>query len=97
MDENLSRAIVLFVHYGTSRFPRDDPEAVLKAYEGNTGISLLAAIRAILAEPMPDDIKTESSLARIGAMVIAAIRKRHPALSEQALKALAWRYTFQSR
>lgn len=95
--EPISHAIVLYVARGRAASPRQDPNAVIAAY-GPLAVALLVEVERILkeADATPIDWK-QLSLVAAGKLVRAKMHERYPRLSEAALDAIEWKFTFDWR
>jgi hypothetical protein len=96
--KDLSKAIVLFLQYGSARSPRSDVESVIAEFGRTGGLSILAHVHSVIEEL--NSIKVDwqvYSLVSAGKMVRGEMHKRYPELSEDALNALEWKFTFDWR
>ncbi len=97
IDEILSRAVVAYLGKEWSPFPRSDVEAV-SALAGDDPETLIARVREIEAETMAVEVDWSTrTLSEGGRVARAAMAERHPELSEAALDALYWAFTYNWR
>lgn len=98
MDQELSQAIITYLGKGRSSFPRTDEEAVL-ALEGDTESSaLLEKVVALTAEMMSIEIDwSNHTLPEGGDEALRVMAGRHPELTDDALVALRWMFTYNWR
>lgn len=90
----LSNAVVLYLGYGKAKSPQSNGQAVIAEF----GVALLANVHKLMAEL--GAIGTDWSnhdLQSAGKMARAEMKNRHPQLSDQALDALEWKFTFDWR
>jgi hypothetical protein len=87
--------LALYVGWGASRFPRADASVVIDRFGQPRSRQLLEAINEIFREAnaVPVDWSKET-LITAGHAARNYTRQQHPELSEEALKALEWKYTF---
>ena len=97
VDDKLSQAIIEYLAKGRSPFPRTD-EAAVAAFAGDEAIDLLARVRAIVDEMMAIEVDwSVSTLSEGGRKAQAQMADRHPELSDDALAALYWAFTYNWR
>ncbi|GAA2884674.1 hypothetical protein [Microbacterium esteraromaticum] len=95
--DTLSRAIVEYLAKGRSAFPKAD-EAAVVALAGAEAADVLARVRAIVDEMMAIEVDwSVSTLAEGGRKAHAQMADRHPELSDDALAALYWAFTYNAR
>jgi hypothetical protein len=97
-DYDLNEAIIVFIGYDLLKAPV--PDRVRLAYQlgQDKADAILPRVRAIIAEM--DEVPVNWSTMDLNAAtdhVIATIRERHPELSDRALLALDWLYSFANR
>ncbi len=90
----LSDAIVSWTGHGQSPHPvRDD--STVERQLGGPDTKLRAAFRTLVQEFYASDARlTAVDLQEMGSVAMAEFRARHPRVSEDALQALAWCYTY---
>jgi hypothetical protein len=95
---DLSKAIVLFLQYGSAKSPRADEDRVIAEFGESKGRELLKRVHAIIEEAnaIPVDW-SKHTLASAGKLVRDEMHRRYPGLSDDALDALAWKFTFDWR
>lgn len=98
VDNELSEALVLYVGWGASRFPRMDASVVIGRFGQSRGHQLLETLGEIFrdANAIPIDWSKETLVAA-GHIARSNAHQQRPELSEEALKALEWKYTFDWR
>jgi len=99
-DSILSAAILEYLNKGRSPFPRSDADAVV-AFANQVGAdpdAVLAQVRAITDECMAIRIDwTTRTLVEGGDEARGVMAARHPELSDEALDALRWMFTYNWR
>lgn len=96
-EETLSRAVVEYLAKGRSSFPRSDEHAVA-ALAGDDAGSMLARVRGIIDEMLAIEIDwSESSLSEGARTARATMASQHPELSDEALDALHWMFSYSWR
>lgn len=97
VDELLSSAVVTHLGKGRSPFPVNDDEAV-RELAGSESADLLPRVRNLEDEMMAVPIDWSStSLSDGGDEARRALAERHPELSDGALDALRWMFTYNWR
>lgn len=98
IDRAFSEAVVVFIGKGRTRIPT--PHAVRLSFEmGSEGArALLPRVRALIEEMgvIPVD-RNRIDLDAATDQVVATIRERHPELSDGALLALDWLFSWSAR
>lgn len=96
-EETLSRAVVQYLAKGRSSFPRSNEHAVA-ALAGDDAGSMLARVRGIIDEMLAIEIDWSESILSEGARTArATMASQHPELSDEALDALQWMFSFSWR
>lgn len=91
----LSRAIVLWLGYGISAWPKRDASRLTAEFDQTTAALVLSRVRELEAEFYRSDARlTMPSLKEMGDEAARDFRRNHPELLEDAIQALAWSYTF---
>lgn len=91
----LSEAIVIWTGWGDSAWPIRDETRVVDAFGGDLALDLLPAIRRAEEEFYESDARyTVEDLARMGDAAVERFRRAHPEIRDDALRALAWCYTY---
>ena len=97
-DQQLSQAIIAYLGKGRSSFPRTDEEAVLALESETESSALLEKVLAAVAEMMSIEIDWSThTLPEGGDEAARVMAKRHPELTEEALVALRWMFTYNWR
>ncbi len=98
VDDALSRALIVFTQRGNANSPRADGAAVVAEFGSERGPALLADVTEIFREadslapglpplPLPEATR----------QVKQVMAQRHPELSEEAIAALGWKWSFDWR
>ncbi len=92
----LSKAIVIWTGLETdSPWPLCEEALLVERFGSEMAAELLPSIRKLEEEFYESDARDRASdLAEMGDLAANDFRKRHPEISEEAIQALAWRYTF---
>jgi hypothetical protein len=90
----LSNAVILFLGFGSASSPRSDRARLVQEF----GTAIGSQVIALVDEAAQIQVDwSKHSLESAGNMVRNAMHSRHPDLSDGALRALAWRVTFDWR
>ena len=96
--KDLSRAIVVGLGYGTEPAPGYAPERLASEFGAQRAGELQPLVAALLAElaklPVEWSAHTLESAAR---WAHTEMQRRHPQLSEAALQALEWKFSYDWR
>ena len=95
MDEDISRAVQLYLGYGSASFPQEDARAVTAAFGPELGANLLWRAQSVLADAgnlQPDWEAMSLTTAKDWAE--GQIRGRHPDLSDAAVSAVGWAFSY---
>lgn len=94
----LSKAIVLFIGFGEAFAPDHDPTRLVREFGAAEAAILEPKVRAILDELARIEVDwSKHTLVSAEQEVLAKMHARHPDLSEEALRALGWDFTFSWR
>lgn len=96
MDQTLiTDAIVLWLGYGRRAWPYRNDQAVLDAYGADRGERVLQVLHELADDFFASNASvTAPDLVSMGDQAASEFRLRHPDIGEQAVKALAWDYTY---
>jgi hypothetical protein len=95
VNQRVSDAIVVWTGYGSTASPRRDERALVEAFGEEEALDLLQMIRRLEEEFYASDARhTAPGLKEMGDVSAAQFRSLHPELSEEAVQALAWCYTY---
>ena len=95
IQSQINEAVVVWLSMGTSPFPVQNDAAVLMKYGPQLGARLLDAIRRLDADYYASDAHHRATdLTDMGAQASAEFRRLHPEVSEDAVQALEWSYTW---
>ena len=96
--DQISEAIVIYTGFGKSSFPRARGNDPVVRSGAEAGAELKQQILSLLEElAQPVDMPEKRSRRSMTEIAIDSFRPRHPELDEQALKALAWTFSFGMR
>lgn len=94
----LSRALVTYIQFKKAKWPQTDKDAVIREFGENKATVLLNQIKELVGEVGAIKVDwTKYSLAFAADFVRAEMKKRHPKLSSEAVDALAWKWSFESK
>lgn len=94
-SDSLNKAIPLFIGFGETFAPDRDASRLIREFGATEAALLEAKVHAILDElaNIPVDW-SKHTLLSAEQDVLAQMHARHPDLSETALRALGWDFTF---
>jgi hypothetical protein len=96
--EYLNKAIVLYLGFGSAKFPQRDADRVVTEFGRTAGISLVARVDDVIAELKSIEVDwKKNTLVTGGKVARDEMHHRHPGLSGEALDALYWKFTFDWR
>ena len=97
-DRVLSEAVIAYLGKGRSPFPRTDDEAVLTSVPDADAAAVLEKVHALAEECLSIRIDWSThDLSQGGDEAKREMAARHPELSEDALVALRWAFTYNWR
>lgn len=98
INSELSEALIIYVGWGSSRAPKSDDSRIIERFGPSKGKSLLEALDVIFHDvnSMPIDWSTHT-LVSAGQAARDHAHRKYPDLSDEALKALEWKFTFDWR
>jgi hypothetical protein len=96
VDEELSRAVVVFLRGSGLSWPRSSPEAVERELGPDNAERLLPRLRQLADEAVswPVDWQVHPDLNIAVPVVRAAITEAHPELNDDAVSALVWNFSY---
>jgi hypothetical protein len=95
VSESLNRAIVVWTGWSDSAWPLRDDARVVAQLGPDEAATLLPQIHSLTDEFYESDARHKGrDLAEMADFATADFRARHPELSDDAVEALAWCYTF---
>lgn len=98
MQNDVSRAMVLFLGFGTASSPRADRDRLVSEFGAKRAEELESRVASVLGELATIQIDwSVPSLTTAADFAVEQIRARHPELSDKALGALRWKFTFDWR
>ena len=91
----LSEAIVIWTGWGSTIEPWRDEKRLVDRFGSEMAAELLPAIRRLDDEFYESDARDKvAGLKEMGDVAAQEFRQRHPEISDEAVEALAWCYTF---
>jgi hypothetical protein len=94
-NADLSRALVHFLHFNERyvAFSKSDPDRLLKEFGPSKGPELVARVQSLIQEAndLPIDW-SKHTLASASHEFRRIICERHPELSDEAIRALKWKF-----
>ena len=98
VDGELSEAVVMVVGFRTSNHPRPDYTVLAHRFGSSRAQYMASKVEAILSELGKIEVDwIRNTLASGGDAVRGVMAGRHPELTEEALAALDWKFTFDWR
>jgi len=98
VDDELSAGLLAYLQKGVAASPRADEAACAASATIREPDVLLAEVKGLVRESLSVPVDWDSmSPGDAGHHVVAEMAKRHPELSQDALEALAWNFTFAWR
>ena len=95
---DLSKAVTLYIGFGLESWPMRDRKRIFQEFGDVHGAELKLQVDALLRETGGIAIDWSAhSLASAGDMIEKVMHLRHPELSDDAIRALGWDYTFSMR
>ena len=96
VNEELSRAVVMFLRGSGLAWPRSSPEAVEREMGPEVAERLLPRVRQLADEAVywPVDWQVHPDLDTAVPVVQAAITEAHPELNDAAVSALVWNFSY---
>jgi len=95
---DLSEGIVLYLGFGKERSPCEDSVGLVAEFGKEKASFIENKIVGLINEANSIQINWDvNSLSSAGKEVHELIRRNHPQLSEQALRAIEWKFTFDWR
>ncbi|MEV0431257.1 hypothetical protein [Micromonospora sp. NPDC050495] len=93
--ELLSEAVLTWTGWGRTTWPAQDERLVIERFGNERAAGLLPMIRQLEDDFYRSDARfATADLAEMGDAAAAEFRIRHPEVSDAAVRALAWCYTF---
>jgi hypothetical protein len=91
----ISEAIIAWTGWGDSTWPSRDDERVIKQFGPDAAIDLLPAVHRLEDEFFASDARFfATDLKEMGDLAAERFRRIHPEISEDAVHALTWCYTY---
>ncbi len=93
-----SDAVLLYLMVGRNSFPTQDPDAVIAKYGQLRGREVTSFVEALIREIMTAKVDWASHSIESGAeLAMSEMEAKHPDLSDDAIKALGWQFSFSWR
>jgi hypothetical protein len=95
IDDARSEAMILFLGRGISPYPKRDPERLTERFGNGDGFDLIRYVQSVLDEMydvQPD--WSQGDLASETDKALNRVRTNHPELSDDALAALRWSFSW---
>ena len=90
--------MVLYTGHGAASSPQRDSGALVREFGAESAADLLTSVRDLLAELSAIDVDwSKHTLASAAQVVRAEFARRHPELTDEALNAMFWRFTYEWR
>jgi hypothetical protein len=94
----LSRAVVIYLGFDTESFPHRDRARLDAEFGERKAEALEAAVTALTQEVAEIEVDwSRHSLESAGEMVMERLRNRYSGLSDAAVRALEWKFSFDWR
>jgi len=92
---SISNALIVWTGWGRTSWPQRDEKRLAEEFGPEQAHELMPKIQELEDEFYSTDARfLADSLAEMGQIASAQFRGRHPELSDDAVMALAWCYTF---
>lgn len=93
--DQISEAIVAWTGWRSTTWPAREAARLVRVFGEETALALMPAIRQLEDEFYESDAsRSVPDLADMGEAAAERFRRAHPEISEEAIRALAWCYTF---
>jgi hypothetical protein len=97
-DDDVSEAVVMVIGFGRRSSPTRDYAVLARAFGEARARGLAGQVQVLLGEVDSMQVDWQKhDLASAGDEVVRLMGSRHPELTKEALKALAWTFTFSMR
>lgn len=94
MDEVQSRAVIVYMGVGRTPFPKCDPEDLSEVF-GEEAKTLLPYVKGLCDEIWSIEVDWSThTLDSATEMATAEMCARHPELSDEAIEALGWGFSY---
>jgi hypothetical protein len=94
IDAARSEAVLLLLGRGTSPYPQRDPQRVVDRFGESEGLDLIQYIEQVLDELYAVAPDWTNDLQAVTARAVEVVRQQHAELSDEALAALGWSYSW---
>ena len=94
-SQELTEAVVIWTGWGRAAWPSRDKSLVVDRFGADLATELAPAISKLEDDFYSSDARhVASDLATMADLAAAQFRARHPEVGEEAVRALAWCYTY---
>ena len=91
----VSRAIVIWTGFGKTPWPSRDESRLVEQFGADAAADLTPQLRDLEQQFYASDARfTVRDLDEMGKVAADQFRKNHPEISEEAIRALEWCYTY---
>lgn len=91
----LSRAVIVWSGWGRAQWPLRDDSSIAEAFGEEIAPALLKALHELEDDFYSSEARlTVADLDAMGTTAAAEFRERHPEVTDEAVRALAWCYSF---
>lgn len=98
VDEELSEAVVMVIGFGTSNCPGEDYAPLAQRFGASRAPDMASRVEALLKELFRVEVDwSKHSLASGSDEARSVMARRHPELTDEALAALDWKFSFDWR
>ena len=98
MQSALSQAVVLYLGWGSAPSPRQDQSQLVRQFGVLRGAELEREVKSLLEQVNQIDVDwTIYPLESAGELVRSYLQSSHPDLTDAAVDALVWKFTFDWR
>lgn len=96
--DEIGKAVVLYLGFGRSPYPRQDQTCLVEEFGTQRAVDLQNRVQTLLREASQISVDwSVHSIVSAGKLASAEIASRHPELSEPALRAIEWKFTYDWR
>lgn len=91
----VSQAIVVWTGWGSASWPSRDDARLVERFGVDQALDLVPSVRQLKEEFYESEAEyVAADLAEMGGMASRRFRELHPEISDDAVRALAWCYTY---
>jgi hypothetical protein len=97
-DPLVSQAIVSWTGFGAASWPSPDDARLVERFDREQAMDLIPIVRKLYDEFYQSDARyVASDLAEMGRLASRRFSELHPEIAHDAVRALAWCYTFDHK